>query len=279
MRINVCHETLYRYDVPLSRVIQALRVTPRSFQGQDIVNWRVEVSSDCKLESQEDAFGNIVHTFSVDGPLSELSVQVTGEVETQDTNGVVIGAVERFPPSLYLRESTLTTPDDAIHSFAQAIAAEKRENRLDLLHYLLSTLSSEMTYDTDPTQAGTTAAEAFALKRGVCQDLAHVFISVGRCLGIPTRYVGGYLHRNDGVVAQDAGHAWAEAHVPGLGWVGFDPSHGICTTDAFIRVAIGLDYLGAAPVRGARFGGAGEELSVAVHIDQMRYQNQTQTQT
>lgn len=276
MRINVCHETRYRYDVPLTRVIQALRVTPRSHEGQDIVNWRIEISRDCKLESQEDAFGNIMHTFSADGPLSELSVLVTGEVETQDTNGVVRGAVERFPPSLYLRETRLTAPDEAIHNFARAVAGNHSENRLDLLHHLLSTLHAEMAYDTDPTHASTTAAEAFALKRGVCQDLAHIFIAVGRCLGIPARYVGGYLRRSDGVTAQEAGHAWAEAYVPDLGWVGFDPSHGICTTDAFVRVAIGLDYLDAAPVRGARFGGAGEELSVAVHIDQTQYQTQSQ---
>jgi transglutaminase-like putative cysteine protease len=277
MRINVCHETRYRYDVPLSRVIQALRVTPRSHQGQDIVNWRIEISRDCKLEAQEDAFGNIMHTFSADGPLDELSVLVTGEVETQDTAGVVRGAVERFPPSLYLRETTLTAPDEAIHNFARALAAEKGENQLDLLHSLLSTLHAEMTYDTDPTHASTTAAEAFALKRGVCQDLAHIFIAVGRCLGIPSRYVGGYLRRSDGVTAQDAGHAWAEAYVPDLGWVGFDPSHEICTTDAFVRIAIGLDYLDAAPVRGARFGGAGEELSVSVYIDQTLYQTQSQS--
>ncbi|MEZ5787408.1 MAG: transglutaminase family protein [Xanthobacteraceae bacterium] len=276
MRIHVSHETRYRYNVPLTRVIQALRVTPRSHEGQDIVNWRVEVSQDCKLDAQEDAFGNIMHTFTADGPLSELIVLVTGEVETQDMSGVVRGAVERFPPSLYLRETALTAPDDAIHDFARALAAENSRSRLDLLHALLDAVNAEMTYDTDPTHASTTAAETFALKRGVCQDLAHIFIAVGRSLGIPSRYVGGYLRRSDGVTEQQAGHAWAEAYVPDLGWVGFDPSHGICTTDDFIRVAIGLDYLGAAPVRGARFGGAGEELAVSVHIDQTQYQAQSQ---
>ena len=104
--------------------------------------------------------------------------------------------------------------------------------------------------------------EAFALKRGVCQDLTHVFIAAARSLGIPARYVGGYFHRNDGVIEQDAGHAWAEAFVPELGWVAFDPANGICATDAHVRVAVGLDYLGAAPVRGTRYGGAGETLAV-----------------
>ena len=84
----------------------------------------------------------------------------------------------------------------------------------------------------------------------MCQDFTHIFIAAARSLGIPARYVGGYFHRDDGVIEQDAGHAWAEAFVPELGWVGFDPANGICATDAHVRVAVGLDYLGAAPVRG-----------------------------
>ena len=107
-----------------------------------------------------------------------------------------------------------------------------------------------MTFDTDPTHVATTAAEAFALRRGVCQDLTHIFIAAARTLGIPARYVGGHFHRADGVTAQEAGHAWAEVHVENLGWVGFDPTNGICATEAHVRVAVGLDYLGAAP--GAR---------------------------
>ena len=117
----------------------------------------------------------------------------------------------------------------------------------------MTALNREMTFDTDPTQSATTAAEAFALRRGVCQDLTHIFIAAARQLGIPARYVGGHFYRADGVTAQEAGHAWAEAYVEHLGWVGFDPTNGIGTTDAHVRVAIGLDYLGAAPVRGTRY--------------------------
>ena len=122
---------------------------------------------------------------------------------------------------------------------------------------------------------GTTAAEAFALRRGVCQDLTHIFIAAARCLGMPARYIGGYFHRVDGVTQQEAGHAWAEAFVPELGWIAFDPANGICTTDAHVRVAAGLDYLGAAPVRGTRYGGGGEQLAVAVHVDQTARQMQS----
>jgi len=131
-----------------------------------------------------------------------------------------------------------------------------------------------MTYDTDPTHTATTAAEAFALKRGVCQDLTHVFLSAARSAGVPARDVSGYFRRNDGVTDQDAGHAWAEAFVPRLGWVAFDPANGMCATDAHIRVAVGLDYLGAAPVRGTRYGGMEETLSVLIRVVQASWQTQ-----
>ena len=102
-----------------------------------------------------------------------------------------------------------------------------------------------------------------------------MFIAAARHLGVPARYVGGYFHRADGVTQQDAGHAWAEAYVPALGWIAFDPANGICTTNAHVRVAVGLDYLGAAPVRGARRGGGTESLTVNVLVDQAARQVQS----
>ena len=194
---------------------------------------------------------------------------VEGEVETRDTQGIVRGAVERFPPSLYLRETALTSPDRDDRRIRRREPRRRPTATCSTCCTLCSSaLHDEIIYDTDPTHAATTAAEAFALKRGVCQDLTHIFIAAARSLGIPARYVGGYFHRDDGVGEQDAGHAWAEAFVPELGWVAFDAANGICATDAHVRVAVGLDYLGAAPVRGTRYGGAGEALAVKVRVDQ-----------
>jgi len=275
MRIRIQHETLYQYEQPAAGLIQTLRLSPRNHDGQYVIDWRVEVSEDCRLTEHEDAFGNITHTFTVDGPVAELRVLVQGEVDTQDTNGVVRNAIERFPASLYLRETSLTTADDAITAFAHEKLSTAGTDELNLLHVLLSSIKEEIIYDTDPTHATTTAAEAFALRRGVCQDLAHIFIAVARCLKIPARYVGGYFHRSDGVVDQEAGHAWAEAFVPALGWVAFDPANGVCATDAHVRVAVGLDYLGAAPVRGTRYGGGAEQLTVAVQVNQAARQTQS----
>jgi len=274
MRIRISHLTNYRYETPATSVIQMLRLTPRNHDGQYLTRWRIDVSTDCRLDQHEDAFGNITHAFTAEGPLGELTILVEGEVETRDTQGVVRGTVERFPPSLYLRETALTSPDADIAGFAAASRDAVGGDVLKLLHGMLERLHDDMTYDTDPTHSATSAAEAFALKRGVCQDFTHVFIAASRSLGVPARYVGGYFHREDGVREQDAGHAWAEAFVPELGWVAFDAANGLCATDAHVRVAVGLDYLGAAPLRGTRYGGAGEALSVKVHVDQAAWQTQ-----
>lgn len=275
MRIRISHATSYAYDTPPTGVTQLLRLTPRDHDGQHVVSWRIDLSEDCLLHQHEDAFGNITHSFMAEGPFNKLTVEVAGEVDTQDTDGLVSGAVERFPPQLYLRETSLTQTDAAIIDFAQATRAATNGDTLILLHALLTALNREIAFDTDPTHAATTAAEAFSLRRGVCQDITHIFVAAARALGVPARYVGGHFHRADGVITQDAGHAWAEAYVENLGWIGFDPTNGICITDAHVRVAVGLDYLGAAPVRGTRFGGAGETLTVAVRVDQARQQAQT----
>jgi transglutaminase-like putative cysteine protease len=273
MRIRISHETIYRYEAAAKSAIQILRLTPRNHDAQYIVRWRIELNVDCRLDSFEDAFGNLAHSFTVDGPLAELIIRVDGEVETQDTAGVIAGTMERFPPSLFLRESALTAPDAAIAAFAEETAVAHRDP-LSTLHALTARIYDEFVFDPDPTHTAMPAAESFALKRGVCQDYAQIFIAAARHLQIPARYVSGYFLRVDGVTAQEAGHAWAEAYLPTLGWVAFDPANGISGSAAHVRVAIGLDSLGAAPVRGMRFGGEGETLSVAVHVDQAGRQAQ-----
>jgi transglutaminase-like putative cysteine protease len=274
MRIQIAHDTIYRYERPASGIIQTLRLSPRNHDGQYVVSWRIHISADCPLIGQEDAFGNLTHTFSTDSPVDELTVRVEGEVDTEDTQGVVRNAVERFPPSLFLRETPLTQLDERIAQFAADGIAGAGDDGLTRLHALLVALNREIAFDTDPTHAATTASEAFALRRGVCQDITHIFIAAARSLGIPARYVSGYFHRADGVVEQEAGHAWAEAFIQDLGWVGFDATNGICATEAHLRVAVGLDYLSAAPVRGTRLGGGAEDMSVRVRVDQSTRQMQ-----
>jgi transglutaminase-like putative cysteine protease len=287
MRICVAHETLFRYASPPSGVIQTLRLTPRNHTGQYVVDWRIDVSADCRLDPQEDAFGNIIHAFSTNGLIAELRLMVEGEVETQDVAGVVRGATERFPPSLFLRETALTRADEAILAYAAQFSEPGtaasapgtqgggNDGILSTLHALLARLHDDMALDADGGEsAAATAAEAFARKRGLCQDLSHVYIATARALGVPARYISGYFRAPDGAAPPNAGHAWVEAHVPGLGWVGFDPANGFCVTDQHVRVAMGLDCLGAAPVRSAHYGGGSEAQAVKLVVTQASWQAQ-----
>lgn len=267
MRLRISHRNVYHYDPPAAGVIQVLRLTPRNHEGQYVVRWRIDVSADARLAAHEDAFGNLTHVFSADGPLSELFVEVDGEVETQNTNGVVRGSVERFTPSLFLRDTALTQADAAIRSFAQDARNAAGGDVLAQLHALLDRLYEEMAHITDEADGAANATEAFARKRGLPRDLSHIFIGAAHSLGIPARYVAGY-YGADTAPTPATGHAWAEAAVPDLGWVAFDPTHGLCPSDQHVRVAIGLDSLGASPVRGMRYGPGTETLEIAIKVDQ-----------
>lgn len=274
MRIRIVHETAYQYETPASSAIEILRLTPRNHDGQYIVRWRIELDHDCRLDPFEDAYGNLAHAFTVDGPVNRLTIRVEGEVETQDSHGVIRGSTEHFPPSLYLRTTQMTAPDAAIAEFAESAAKSAHGDPLKTMHELVARIYEGFVFDADPNAPAMSAAECMALKRGVCQDYAQVFIAAARYLKIPARYVSGYFHRVDGITRQEAGHAWTEACIPTLGWVAFDPANGISATDQHVRVAVALDSLGAAPVRGLRFGGTGETLSVAVQVEQSQRQSQ-----
>jgi transglutaminase-like putative cysteine protease len=278
MRLRISHSTSYRYEPAATGVIQILRLTPGSHDGQYVAEWQIDVSTDSRLDMHEDAFGNVTHVMT-HGAIEDLTITVGGLIETHDTGGVLRGSDERFPPSLFLRSTMMTTVNSAMEAFARALRAESEDDTVGFLHTLMTQVNEHMTFDEDPTNSGTSAVEAFALKRGVCQDYAHVFIACARSGGVPARFVSGHFLRSDGTVNQAAGHAWAEAFVPGLGWVGFDPANCICITEAHARVAIGLDYLGAAPVRGTRYGGGMETLTVSVKVDQAGRPGQSQWQS
>jgi transglutaminase-like putative cysteine protease len=267
MRLRIAHSTVYRYDPPATGAIQVLRLSPRNHDGQYVVRWRIDVFPDARLAAHEDAFGNMTHVFTADGPLDELRVEVDGEVETQSTDGVVRGTIERFPPNLFLRDTALTQADAAICEFAQTVRAAGHDGVLGELHGLLDWLHAELAHEPNPNDTAPNAAKAFERKRGTAADLAHIFIGAAHSLGIPARFVGGYFGQADASVEQ-SGHAWAEAYVAGLGWVAFDPASGFCPTDAHVRVAVGLDALGAAPLRGTRYGAGAEALEIAIKVGQ-----------
>lgn len=263
MRIRIDHATTYAYDRAARFIIQTLRLSPRSSEAQQVRHWRVETDVDARLRKSEDAFGNIVHTLYTEQPTQSLTVRVSGEVVTTETAGVVPRDQETLSPLVFLRDTALTKRDRLISVFASEFSAHPP---LERLHRLMAGIHGSVAFEVGVTTPTHTAAEVLALGRGVCQDHAHVFIACCRQMGVPARYVSGHLLRRDGQDDQEAGHAWAEAWVEDLGWVGFDPANGICATERYVRVATGLDYLGAAPVRGTSYGGGGERLAVRLNV-------------
>lgn len=277
MRICVAHETVYRYERPAKSVIQTLRLTPRSHDGQHVVRWRIDVDQDVRLSQSEDAFGNISHAFTAIGSIESLRVRVEGEVETHDNAGVLHGVVERFPVALYLRDTDLTQADASIQDFARR-SAGAAEGGLAVCHALMQAIHERVEVNPDPKQPAAGLTQAFAAGSGVAQDVSHLFIACARTLGLPARYVSGLLWQPP-TQQGNATHAWAESYIEGLGWVGFDPALSVCPTVHHIRVAVGLDYLGAAPVRGAHYGGEGESLEVSVDIGEKGERPQAQRQS
>jgi transglutaminase-like putative cysteine protease len=184
------------------------------------------------------------------------------------------GTPERLSPLTFLRDTPLTHADGPLRQLAADVGDEG--DALTRLHRLMAAIHGQVAFMVGSTTVDHTAADAWAQKQGVCQDHAQIFISAARRMGIPARYISGHLHRSDGIENQDAAHAWAEAWVEDLGWVGFDAANGISPTEHYVRVACGLDALGASPIRGTSYGGGRETMTVALRVRQMQQQQQQQ---
>ena len=253
--------------MPAVYTIQSLKLTPQNTTGQHVLSWELDCGQEEPIPSFVDSFGNITHTFVINREHSDVLIRVTGLVQTHDVSGVVEGAREPFPLVAYLRETDLTAPDRALIDLAWSVG--KQAKPLDLAHALMGAVREKIDYLEGETQVETTAAQALAQGLGVCQDHAHAFICCARLRGIPARYVSGYLQASENKdEVYEAGHAWAEAYIEDLGWVGFDVANRSCPHEAYLRVAVGLDYREAAPIRGLRLGGGAERLDVSVQVVQ-----------
>ena len=207
-----------------------------------------------------------VDLIAVDGGARELVIRCTGEVELVTWDGVI--GPHRGPMPLwgFLRRTPLTRPGRGVRALVSSLGRDFASD-IERAHALSALILEKLPYRIGVTDAETTAEAALAGEGGVCQDHAHIFISAMRQLGHPARYVSGYLMMNDRT-HQDATHAWAEAHFDNIGWIGFDVSNGHSPDRRYIRVATGLDYRDAAPVRGMRYGAAQENLVVQLQVQQ-----------
>ena len=263
MRLQISHTTRYHFDAPVKHGLQQLRLTPKNGRAQHVAMWQTLVTGGRVELSYDDFHNNHVDLISLDREITELEVRCQGMVEVTETHGVVGPHAGPAPLWLYGKQTARTKVGPRLRSLIRAL--ETGGTDLDLLHGLNRAVHAAVTWETGISDSGWTAEQAATEGRGVCQDQAHVFIAYAREMGHPARYVSGYLLMEDRT-EQEASHAWAEAHVDGLGWVGFDPANAQSPDIRYVRVATGLDYAEAAPVTGTRLGGEGERLSVEVAV-------------
>ncbi len=263
--LSIKHRTTYRYDAPVPYALLQLRLQPKSLHGQTVKNWTLTVEGGSIEAEYEDHNGNQVALVSFAPDVAEVKISSEGVIELSETHGV-LGAHTGFAP-MWLFEGTtpLTKAGETCRSFAGAATGEV--GSLEWLHSLSSIIRTSVAYEIGKSEVHWSAEEAAKAGHGVCQDHAHIFIACCRVAGVPARYVSGYLMMDDRV-EQDATHAWAEAYIAGLGWIGFDVSNGISPDKRYVRIASGLDYAEAAPVTGTRFGDAAEVMAVQLSVQQ-----------
>lgn len=278
MRLTVEHRTRYQFDAPMALLVQSLRLWPTEFEGQDVFSWSVEVEGHeaDRGAALRDGAGDWIETLSMRG-VTDVAVVVRGEVETRDLSGVARGLREKVPPEAYLRPTRMTYLTPGLRELAEG-ATDGVEGQLDRAHAMARAVREAIVYTPGITESSTTAGEAFEAGRGVCQDQTHALIAVARALGMPGRYVVGYLHASADGSSHQASHAWAELFVDGLGWVGFDAANGCCPDEKYVRLGSGLDSIAAAPIRGVARGRGTEEMSVEVRVLDAAQSRQRQSQ-
>lgn len=267
MLLNISHCTRYSYEKPITYGLQQLRLVPKSRTEQEVLTWETRVDGG-KIEAEyQDQHMNHVQLISFNGPVQEITITSQGSVRTHNNSGIT-GRHAGFTPLWhYLNPTPLTKAGNGVRALTKGLTSDIPD-AIERLHALSARIGEAMPYEKGATHSATTAEDALNAGKGVCQDHTHVFLAAARALGYPARYASGYLKMDDGT-DQTAAHAWGEAHVDAVGWIGFDVSNAICPDERYVRVATGRDYREAAPISGMHFGeGSEETLSVSIQVQQ-----------
>lgn len=277
MRISIRHETRYAYDEPVSGAVMRLRLVPPATTGQSILNWQVSVNGEPVKRWIASGYGEVEALWRAGGRVSEVMIVAEGEVSTVDHAGVTLSLPRELRPAFFLRSTPLTAPLGGIAALAETVRSDL--GPLDSLHRLCIAVHEAVVWKAGSTGSETTAAEALAQGTGVCQDQSHIFIAVARLLGVPARYVTGYMRDPERPDDEHDPHAWAEAWLNGLGWVAFDCTLGRCPTEGHVRLTVGLDAADAAPIRYIIGHGGVGRLSSDVQIVALPLDGAAQAQT
>lgn len=268
MKISFHHYTAYHFDSPVPYALQRLRLKPKDTPIQKVLSWSVTIDGGVCEAEYEDSHLNSVALIRVTEGAEAIHIECEGEVATDPDFHGILGAHRGYAPLWLFRQPTaLTRAGAEIGAIVNSVRAAEHDGPVALLHGLSAAVGEAIEYRTGVTDATTAAEDAARLGQGVCQDHAHIFIAAARSLGFPARYVSGYLFMEE-KVEQEAGHAWAEAYVDALGWVGFDVSNGISPDQHYVRVATGRDYADAAPIHSMSFGAADKSMVVSLRVDQ-----------
>ncbi len=265
MKFSVRHETVYRYTLPVDYSIQQLRLTPRLEPHQRVSAWQIQAPG--RLQRIVDAYGNVTHTLVLSTPHEQIRLAVSGTLDIEPLRDGRVPVTDDVPgaalsPLVFTVATPLTAADEHVQAFAARHLGDAR--RAPDFLALATAICDAVVYESGYTEVTSTAAQALALGRGVCQDHAHLFLACCRARGVPARYVSGYVHPGDAPEA--ASHAWADVWIETDGWVSVDVTHREHPRERHCRLAIGRDYLSAAPVRGVRTGGGEESLEVTVTV-------------
>ncbi|MFT3697558.1 MAG: class II glutamine amidotransferase [Kofleriaceae bacterium] len=282
---DITHRTVYRYDKEIERSQHHFRLTPYHDRTQTLVSHELKISVDGRTRDYEDVFGNRVRRLNVESPFDEMVIEAKSTVATLDVDPLGFGPlrVSQTIPLVWMpwQRQVLDPfllppelPETELAELAEYAMSFVKRNENDVLDTLLDINQSifrEYTYQQASTTVFTTPFEVYVNRRGVCQDFTNLMICLARLLGVPARYVCGYIYtgpKAQNTAQSEASHAWVQLYLPQIGWKGFDPTNGILTQTDHIRVAVGRNYLDATPTSGTIFvGGGGETLSVDVKVE------------
>lgn len=283
MYYAITHLTIYNYSEPINDSVMEVRMQPRSDETQRCPRFDLHISPPAKVFNHRDHLGNSIHTFDIPAPHTKLAIKAEAVVEVKDNlnlpNALPMSAWDEIDKQAKHHEyydmllpGQYARPTELLEQFATEINWGRTTDPLNLLRQLNETIYQKFDYVQNVTHVDSPIDDALSNRRGVCQDFSHIMLALARQVGIPARYVSGYLyHEKDGRDRSDvdASHAWVEAWLPYLGWIGFDPTNDLIVSDRHIRVSVANDYAKASPSRGVFKGTAVTELDVRVKVDQL----------
>lgn len=286
MQYAIRHITQFDYDAPICESVMEVRVCPRTEAQQHCYSHDLTVTPHAQLFAFQDFMGNNVHHFDLPGSHQQLVLESRALVEVHPVqalpNSLPFSAWEALDASLDQGDhlemtlpSRFATSSGLLREFAIEAGIARSDDPLTLLREVNEAIHTKFEYIQSSTHVNSPIDDALRVRSGVCQDFAHIFIALVRELGIPCRYVSGYLFHRTGAdgdrSAEDGSHAWVEAFLPDIGWLGFDPTNNILAGERHIRVALGRDYADVPPTRGIFKGDARSTLRVGVRVVQSTF--------